>query len=89
MGFTGRTGTQPEREGKMMKSPLTYVYITVGVAALFFGTIVSDLLDLGIRQSYVNIIEKAITAALIGVGLAMQQLGVPVPELPKRDDDGG
>ena len=72
-----------------MKNPLTYVYIGIGVAALFFGTIVSDLLDLGIRQSYVNIIEKAITAALIGVGLAMQQLGVPVPEIPKRDPDGG
>ena len=69
-----------------MKNPLTYVYIAIGVAALFFGTVVSDLLDLGIRQAYINIIEKAITAVLIGVGLAMQQLGVPVPEFPKKDE---
>lgn len=69
-----------------MKNPLTYVYIVIGVAALFFGTITNDLLSLGIRGELVSIIEKAITAALIGVGLAMQQLGVPVPELPKRDD---
>ena len=67
-----------------MKNPLTYVYIGVGVAALFFGTIVTDLLDLGLSQAYINIVEKAITALLIGVGLAMQQLGVPVPEFPPK-----
>lgn len=68
-----------------MKSPLTYVYIIVGVAALFFGTITNDLLSLGLRSEWVSIIEKAITALLIAVGLAMQQLGVPVPDLqPKR-----
>ena len=72
-----------------MKNPLTYVYIVIGVAALFFGTIVTDLLSLGIRQEYVNIIEKLITAALIGVGLAMQQLGVPVPEIPPSREDVG
>lgn len=68
-----------------MKNPLTYVYITVGVAALFFGTITNDLLSLGLGEAYVSIIEKGITAALIGVGLAMQQLGVPVPEFPKEE----
>jgi hypothetical protein len=55
------------------------------VAALFFGNIVADLLDLGIRQAYINIIEKFITAALIATGLAMQQLGVPVPGTPNLD----
>lgn len=68
-----------------MKNPLTYVYIGIGVAALFFGTITNDLLSLGMRDEVVSIIEKAITAALIATGLAMQQLGVPVPELPKRE----
>ena len=72
----------------MMKSPLTYVYIVVGVAALFFGTITNDLLALGIREELVSIIEKAITAALIGVGLAMQQLGIPTPEIPPGERDG-
>jgi hypothetical protein len=71
-----------------MKNPLTYVYIGIGILALFFGTVVSDLLDLGIRQAYINIIEKAITALLIGVGLAMQQLGVPVPEFPPKGENG-
>lgn len=65
-----------------MKNPLTYIYIVMGVAALFFGTVVSDLLGLGVRQEYINIVEKGITAALIGVGLAMQQIGIPVPEIP-------
>ena len=69
----------------MMKSPLTYVYIIVGVAALFFGTITNDLLSLGLKGEIVSIIEKAITAALIGVGLAMQQLGIPTPDFPKPD----
>ena len=69
-----------------MKTPLTYVYITIGVLALFFGTITNDLLSLGIREELVNIIEKGITAALIGVGLAMQHLGVPVPDFPKKDE---
>ena len=72
----------------MTKNPLTYVYIVIGVAALFFGTITNDLLSLGLKEEIVSIIEKAITAALIGVGLAMQQLGIPVPELPKRDSEG-
>ena len=70
-----------------MKNPLTYVYIAIGVTALFFGTITNDLLSLGIRTEWVSIIEKAITAVLIGVGLAMQQLGVPVPSIPPRDDE--
>lgn len=69
-----------------MKNPLTYAYIAIGVAALFFGTITNDLLSLGMKDAYVSIIEKAITALLIGVGLAMQQLGVPVPEFPKKEE---
>ena len=68
-----------------MKNPLTYVYIAIGVLALFFGTITNDLLTLGLREEAVSIIEKAITALLIGVGLAMQQLGVPVPPLPEEE----
>lgn len=71
----------------MQKNALTYVYITIGVGALFFGTIINELLGLGMREEVVSIIEKAITASLIGVGLAMQQLGIPVPSLPKRTDD--
>ena len=67
-----------------MKNPLTYVYIFIGIAALFFGTVTNDLLSLGMREEVVSIIEKAITALLIGVGLAMQQLGVPVPEFPPK-----
>ena len=70
----------------IMKSPLTYAYIAIGVAALFFGTITNDLLSLGVKNELVNIIEKAITATLIGVGLAMQQLGIPTPEFPKKDE---
>lgn len=72
----------------MIKSPLTYVYIAIGVAALFFGTITGDLLNLGIRTELVSIIEKGITALLIAVGLAMQQLGVPVPVIapPKGEE---
>ena len=72
----------------MMKSPLTYVYIVVGVGALFFGTITNDLLSLGLKEEIVSIIEKGITAALIGIGLAMQQLGIPVPEIPAPDSGG-
>jgi len=70
----------------VIKNPLTYVYIAIGVAALFFGTITQDLLSLGVRNEAVSIIEKAITALLIAVGLAMQQLGVPVPPLPKKEE---
>ena len=67
-----------------MKTPLTYVYIGIGVLALFFGTVTNDLLSLGLREEVVSIIEKAITALLIAVGLAMQHLGVPVPEIPPK-----
>lgn len=68
-----------------MKNSLTYVYIAIGVAALFFGTITNDLLSLGIRGELVSIVEKLITAMLIATGLAMQQLGIPVPEVPKEE----
>ena len=70
----------------MLKNPLTYVYIGIGVASLYFGNIVPDLEALNVSKPYINIIEKGLTALLIGVGLAMQHIGLPVPEFPKKSE---
>lgn len=62
-------------------------YITLGVGALFFGTIQGDLLSLGIRGEIVSIVEKALTAAVTGIGTVALARGIVLPPLPKRDEN--
>ena len=60
-------------------------YVLVGVGGLFFGQIATDLLALGIRQEAVNIIEKAIGAAVIVIGTLALASGITLPTLPKKE----
>ena len=59
-----------------------------GVGGLFFGQISADLLSLGIRQEIVSIIEKAIGAAVLGIGTLALASGITLPTLPKKDETG-
>lgn len=70
----------------MKSNVLTFLYIATGVFALFFGNVMNDLLALGVRSEYVNIGEKLVTALLIFFGLALQQMGVTPPALPKEEE---
>lgn len=66
----------------MIKNPLTYVFIVIGVLVLFYGNITPDLVLLHVGAAWVDMGDKALSAALIGVGLAMQHLGTPPPVIP-------
>lgn len=62
------------------------LYIAVGVAALFFGTITGDLLSLGIRSEIVSIVEKALTALVTAVGTVALTRNLALPPLPPPEE---
>lgn len=65
---------------------IVIVYIFLGIAAMFFGTIQGDLLSLGIKSEIVSIVEKGLTAAVTGIGTVALAKGVTLPPIPQKEE---
>lgn len=71
-----------------MKQTIVIAYIVLWAATLFTGEIANDLIGLGIRQELINIIDKALAAALGAVGLYGVTKGIILPVPPAKEEPG-
>lgn len=66
---------------------LALVYLALGVGALFLGDITNDLLSLGMKQEVINIVSKATSAGIMGIGGWAVYTGRKLPQLPPPEDE--